>query len=123
MKYALIDIGSNSIRMNVYNKDNIRKEVFSKKYMAGLADFVEDGKLSKKGEKKLIKVLSSQKLLLNYLPIDDVYVFASASLRNVENGEEIAKKNKKRTEFKCRYNHCRKRGLLRRAWSDGKIRL
>lgn len=99
MKYALIDIGSNSIRMNVYNKDNIKKEVFSKKYMAGLADFVEDGKLSKKGEKKLMKVLSSQKLLLNYLPIDDVYVFASASLRNVENGEEIAKKIKKELDL------------------------
>ena len=40
MKYALIDIGSNSIRLNVYNKDNIQKEVFSKKYMAGLAGLV-----------------------------------------------------------------------------------
>ena len=85
MKYALIDIGSNSIRLNVYNKDNIQKEVFSKKYMAGLAGLVEDGKLSDKGIKKLMKVLSAQKMLLDYLPIDEIYAFASASLRNVDN--------------------------------------
>ena len=95
MKYALIDIGSNSIRLNVYNKDNIQKEVFSKKYMAGLAGFVEDGKLSDKGIKKLIKVLSAQKMLLDYLPIDEIYAFASASLRNVDNGKDIVKKIKK----------------------------
>jgi len=95
MKYALIDIGSNSIRLNVYNKDNIQKEVFSKKYMAGLAGLVEDGKLSDKGIKKLMKVLSAQKMLLDYLPIDEIYVFASASLRNVDNGKDIVKKVKK----------------------------
>lgn len=95
MKYALIDIGSNSIRLNVYNKDNIQKEVFSKKYMAGLAGFVEDGELSDKGIKKLMKVLSAQKMLLDYLPIDEIFVFASASLRNVKNGADIIKKVKK----------------------------
>lgn len=99
MKYALIDIGSNSIRLNVYNKDNIQKEVFSKKYMAGLAGFVEDGKLSDKGIKKLMKVLSAQKMLLDYLPIDEVYVFASASLRNVDNGKDIVKKVKKELDL------------------------
>ena len=99
MKYALIDIGSNSIRLNVYNKDNIQKEVFSKKYMAGLAGLVEDGKLSDKGIKKLMKVLSAQKMLLDYLPIDEIYVFASASLRNVDNGKEIVKKVKKELDL------------------------
>lgn len=99
MKYALIDIGSNSIRLNVYNKDNIQKEVFSKKYMAGLAGFVEDGKLSDKGIKKLMKVLSAQKMLLDYLPIDEIYVFASASLRNVDNGKDIVKKVKKELDL------------------------
>lgn len=99
MKYALIDIGSNSIRLNVYNKDNIQKEVFSKKYMAGLAGFVEDGKLSDKGIKKLIKVLSAQKMLLDYLPIDEIYAFASASLRNVDNGKDIVKKVKKELDL------------------------
>lgn len=99
MKYALIDIGSNSIRLNVYSKDNIKKEVFSKKYMAGLAGFVEDGKLSDKGTKKLMKVLSAQKLLLDYLPIDEIYVFASASLRNVDNGKDIVKKVRKELDL------------------------
>ena len=99
MKYALIDIGSNSIRLNVYNMDNIQKEVFSKKYMAGLAGLVEDGKLSDKGIKKLMKVLSAQKMLLDYLPIDEIYVFASASLRNVDNGKDIVKKVKKELDL------------------------
>ena len=47
MKYALIDMGSNSIRLTVYDLDkNSFKILFKEKIMAGLAGYVEMGSLT-----------------------------------------------------------------------------
>ena len=50
MKQAVIDIGSNSIRLTLYETENRDfKILFREKIMAGLAGYVEDGKLSAEG--------------------------------------------------------------------------
>lgn len=47
MKQAIIDIGSNSIRLTVYETENQSLRIlFREKIMAGLAGYVENGKLS-----------------------------------------------------------------------------
>lgn len=47
MKQAIIDIGSNSIRLTVYETEGQSFRIlFREKIMAGLAGYVEDGKLS-----------------------------------------------------------------------------
>ena len=50
MKYALIDMGSNSIRLTVYDlkKDGFQV-LFKEKFMAGLAGYVEHGRLTQDG--------------------------------------------------------------------------
>ena len=50
MKQAIIDIGSNSIRLTLYEtKEQDFKILFREKIMAGLAGYVEDGRLSAEG--------------------------------------------------------------------------
>lgn len=50
MQYALIDMGSNSIRLTVYDMDASNfKILFKEKRMAGLAGYVEHGRLTPDG--------------------------------------------------------------------------
>ena len=50
MKQAIIDIGSNSIRLTLYETDGSNfKILFREKIMAGLAGYVEDGRLGSEG--------------------------------------------------------------------------
>jgi len=87
--YGVIDIGSNTVRLAVYEvKGNSLKEMFNKKVMAGLAGYVEDGKLSQKGMKKAASTLQEMLHLAESIGLKKVYPFATASLRNIRNGQE-----------------------------------
>ena len=98
MRHAIVDIGSNTIRLIIFdineNKKNFKK-VLNKKYTAGLITYVHDGELSRKGIKKLIKTLSSIKNIVIELNVDTFSPFATASLRNLENTEEVLEEVKK----------------------------
>jgi len=102
MKYAIIDMGSNSIRLTVYRYDDEDGQIyiqFKDKIMAGLAGYVEDGKLSEKGIKKACDTLKIYKRVLGNLSIDNIYPFATASLRNIENEHEVLDRIKSETGF------------------------
>ena len=46
-KYAVIDIGSNTVRMVIYTaEDTAFHGLFSKKYTLGLAGYIQDGVMS-----------------------------------------------------------------------------
>ena len=98
MRHAIVDIGSNTIRLIIFdineNKKNFKK-VLNQKYTAGLITYVHDGELSGKGIKKLIKTLSSIKNIVIELNVDTFSPFATASLRNLENTEEVLEEVKK----------------------------
>ena len=86
MKYALIDMGSNSIRLTVYDIDRKNfKILFREKIMAGLAGYVEDGALTQDGIDCACQSLLEFQDTLNLLHIEHLAVFATASLRNVSN--------------------------------------
>ena len=86
MKQAIIDIGSNSIRLTLYETENQSfKILFREKIMAGLAGYVEDGKLSAEGIECACAGLLTFRKILQTLQIENVRVFATASLRNVSN--------------------------------------
>ncbi len=89
MKYAIVDIGSNSMRLSVYEayKSNFRI-LFREKIMAGLAGYVEKGILTKEGIECAVLALSQFKETLDSLNIKNISVFATASLRNIENTEQ-----------------------------------
>ncbi|WP_293007829.1 MULTISPECIES: hypothetical protein [unclassified Oscillibacter] len=89
MKQAMIDIGSNSMRLTVYETEgNSFKILFREKSMAGLAGYVENGTLSDEGILCACRGLLKFKKILTSLDIQDVVIFATASLRNISNTEE-----------------------------------
>ncbi len=90
MKYGITDIGSNTIRFNIYNHKNGKsKQLISKKKTAGLISYKKNGKLSKKGIKILVSTIKKFKKHLKELEVDKTYYFATACLRNVDNTEEV----------------------------------
>lgn len=88
--YGVIDIGSNTIRLSIYRKtDKSFKLMLNKKSMAGLAGYVDKrGNLSQKGIKKAVQVLKNFNQILHNIDVQNVFVFATASLRNIENTKE-----------------------------------
>lgn len=95
MIYALIDLGSNTIRLTVYqcgelyhNRQHPIDIYFHKKTVAGLASYVQDGILSEKGMQRASDVLNNYKRVLRPFGIENVRVFATASLRNIKNRDE-----------------------------------
>ena len=55
-KYAVIDIGSNTIRFNIYKMNKKKyKTISTKKTFAGLSSYVEDDIMSDFGINKAIK--------------------------------------------------------------------
>lgn len=86
MRQAVIDLGSNSVRLTVYEvsgKDF--KPLFREKIMAGLASYVEDGVMSVEGVERACETLLTFHETLQLLNIEELHVFATASLRNIEN--------------------------------------
>ena len=89
MKQAIIDIGSNSIRLTLYETENRNfKILFREKIMAGLAGYVEDGKLSAEGIECACAGLLSFRSVLQTLEIEHISIFATASLRNISNTDQ-----------------------------------
>lgn len=100
MKQAVIDIGSNSVRLTLYQIDGRSfKIIFREKIMAGLAGYVEDGALSSEGIKCACDALFEFRHTLQTLNIRKTAVFATASLRNISNTEEALSEIESATGF------------------------
>ena len=100
MQCALIDIGSNSMRLSVYDVDGSSfRTLFREKIMAGLAGFVEKKKLTPEGISRAADGLLQFRDTLELLGIHDVRVFATASLRNIQNTDEAVRALTERTGF------------------------
>lgn len=93
MIYAIIDIGSNTMRLCVYDCAGTEfKLLLAKKETAGLAGYVENSTLTPAGITRCIDVLVSFQEMLKPLSPDGLYAFATASLRNVRNTDEAVRR-------------------------------
>ena len=100
MRYAVIDIGANTVRLQVYEvSDKIPKTLFTKKIVAGLVTYIENRRLTEKGCRKLIKVLSTHLSTVELFAVEKTLVFATASLRNIENAAEVNQVVKEQTHI------------------------
>ena len=92
IKYAIVDIGANSIRMNIYDIDTQTGEFWvcaSARSMLGLAAYAKNGTLSNDGAGKLFAVLREFLARANSIPCDCFSAFATASLRGLSNSKKI----------------------------------
>ena len=100
MLYGVVDIGSNTVKLNVYNSqdDDVSIE-FSEKENLGLIFYINNGKLTDEGIEELVTVLIKMKNDLDYLKIDKYNFFSTASLRNIENSDEVIQNIKNRVNI------------------------
>ncbi len=91
MKYAIVDIGSNTVRLNLYlvDEENIIKPLLDKKRVAGLSSYVNDGQMTRKGSDKLVRITKSYLDICRSFEIDEVHMFATAALRNATNSKQV----------------------------------
>ena len=90
MKYAIVDLGSNTIRLSVYNtlEGGGFDLLFSEKEMAGIVNYIDQGILSRAGVDRACAALTSFRTLLGHFGMEEMHVFATASLRNIRNTDE-----------------------------------
>lgn len=87
---AIIDIGSNTMRMSVYKIEGRQFNVLlSKKETAGLANYITEGEMSEEGIGVIIAVLRRFCASLEYVTVDTIHAFATASLRNITNSQKV----------------------------------
>lgn len=93
MERAVIDVGSNSVRMVIYEVDAKRhtvQEIYDNKESAGLAGFVDaDGALSDQGIRRAVDAIGGQLQRLSHFSCDNVSVFATAAVRNATNCAQV----------------------------------
>jgi exopolyphosphatase/guanosine-5'-triphosphate,3'-diphosphate pyrophosphatase len=102
MIYSIVDLGSNTIRLCLYEySNNSLKSILERKTMAGLANFVKHDKLSQTGIDRACEILNEYKGILSNFQITekDVHVVATASLRNIVNTQEVINIIKEVTGF------------------------
>lgn len=96
--YGVIDLGSNTIRLCVYEVKDDGKPSYTKKdfrtllnnkVMAGLASHVVDGVFTEQGICHAIDVLAGHAKRLRYFECKRTDVFATAVLRNCKNSAEV----------------------------------
>ena len=99
MIHAIIDIGSNTVRMAVYQiKDSAVEQIMKKKdTTVGLASFMHDNVLEERGIKRLVYALEDFQKFLAALHIENVSIFTTGALRNAANSREAIAEIKTRT--------------------------
>lgn len=100
MIQGIIDIGSNTVRMAVYQiEDHGVRLLLKKKHTVGLAAYIQENKMQQEGIDRACEVLAEFKLFLDVFHIEHVVSFATAALRNVENSREAACQITERTKI------------------------
>lgn len=89
MKYAVIDLGSNTIRLVVYEETNAEfHALFTQKFTAGLAAYLQDGMMTSEGIRLICITLQRCKMLLKEFTPCTTLAFSTAPLRNIRNTQE-----------------------------------
>jgi len=93
MNCAVIDLGSNTIRLSIFSyEDNKITTVIQQKEVAGLAGYIRKNRLDQEGIQKACDVLNEfMKIAVRFVDENEIYAFATASLRGILNREQALK--------------------------------
>lgn len=98
MKIAIVDIGSNTVKMTIFSREG---EILYKKSMpVGLIGYIENHNLSEKGIEILKKTLIQYDTIAKNEGADRIYPFATACLRAAANRDEVMRKIEAETGYK-----------------------
>lgn len=98
MKFAVIDIGSNTIKLNIYRKRGGRfEETDSYVERTALASYKASGILSDQGVTVLINVILALDGICRKKRVKYVFPYATQSLRDITNADEVLSRIKSET--------------------------
>ncbi|CAM5189886.1 Exopolyphosphatase/guanosine-5'-triphosphate,3'-diphosphate pyrophosphatase OS=Ureibacillus acetophenoni OX=614649 GN=SAMN05877842_101291 PE=4 SV=1 [Ureibacillus acetophenoni] len=99
LKTAIIDIGSNTIRLVLYSYDKNEglREFGNLKTVARLRSYIEsDGEMSEAGIQLLSNTLTAFKKVIDDYEITDIKAVATAAIRQAKNKNKIISRIKKK---------------------------
>lgn len=101
---AVIDVGSNSVRLVVYRVDGrALTPTLNEKVMAGLGrDIGRTGVLSTDGVEAAMRALKRFATLIEALKIEQVYAVGTAAVREAKDGKDFARRMEDETGIKLR---------------------
>ena len=100
MKYGIIDLGSNTIKLLIYNTKKNLEVLYEKRIVVGLASYItKDNTLSELGIKAAIDAINNLKKHADNFNPYKLYVVATAAIRNASNSNEIITKIQNKTKL------------------------
>ncbi len=103
MLLAIMDIGSSTIRLAIYQRQqNEFSLIFKKKRTVGLSAYIRAGNLTAEGIEKAGQVLCEFQNFLRELGIKKQFVLATAAIRNAGNRTDILREIYRMTKLKVR---------------------
>src|SRR3954466_1832853 len=101
---AVIDIGSNSIRLVLYRLEGRSIwTIYNEKVLAGLGrDLTHTGRLSPEGRKSAMTALRRFRAVLDSVRADSIHAVATAAVREAEDGADFLREVKAETGLSVR---------------------
>ncbi len=101
MKFAVIDIGSNTAKTEIYKYKDGLLEMTDKKYVKRdmLADHKDGGSLDGEGVAILIDIMREFRAICLSNGIKRIFPYATQSLRGIDNADDVIEAVKKETGF------------------------
>lgn len=89
--YAIVDFGSNTIKLEIYKvtKSGKIKSVIEDPRTSVTAIYCENNTLTQKGMDELRDILDDFEDIMDLVDVKTKYVFATASLRKISNGDDV----------------------------------
>ena len=94
MKYGLVDMGSNTVVLVIYevnNLDEMPNVLVHNSTPVRLVSYIKDGHMDKEGIKKAKEVLIEYFTILEEVGVDSFYAFMTEPARNIDNLDEMLK--------------------------------
>nr|MBO4517493.1 rod shape-determining protein [Clostridia bacterium] len=91
MRYGVIDVGSNSVRLMISENGKTLKKLIA---TTRLAEGKEDGFLCEKSSLRTLKAIKEYAETAREYGADEIFAFATAAVRNSVNGADFASKAK-----------------------------
>ncbi len=98
MRYAVTDVGANTVKISLYEVENRRpRHIVSQSTPVGLAGYVKDGAMSEEGISALAGVLADYRRLADMIGASEFFCLATASLRHLVNRTRVVFEIRQRT--------------------------
>ncbi len=103
MRTAVIDLGSNTVRMTVYDGTEAGfTPILSQKEVVGLIGYTEDGMLTEDGILRLTEAIRGFRATGGAVQVQRYGCFATAGLRAVRNADEVVRRIQAETGVEAR---------------------